>query len=97
MAKLVLVKHAPPQITPEVISNRWVLSEEGRRRCDWLADELTSQGVSTLYTSIQIQTSSRKRSRPLPSLRYGPVSRWNLVKTFTRTTEPALDSRDRMI
>src|SRR6266478_4327304 len=53
MAKLVLVKHAPPQITPEVISHRWVLSEEGRRRCDWLAEELKSHGVSRLYSSIE--------------------------------------------
>jgi broad specificity phosphatase PhoE len=53
MAKLVLVKHAPPRIDPQVISHRWVLSEEGRRRCDWLADELRRQGASRLYTSLE--------------------------------------------
>ena len=53
MTKLVLVKHAPVQITAEVISHRWVLSEEGRRRCDWLAGELSTQGVSRLYSSLE--------------------------------------------
>lgn len=53
MAKLVLVKHAPPQIIPEVAPHRWALSEEGRRRCDWLADELSSQRISRLYSSLE--------------------------------------------
>jgi broad specificity phosphatase PhoE len=53
MTKLILVKHSQPRISSEICSSRWVLSEEGRRRCDWLADELTSQGVSRLYTSLE--------------------------------------------
>ena len=53
MAKLVLVKHASPQITPEVSSHRWVLSEEGRDRCEWLAAELRAQGVTRLYSSLE--------------------------------------------
>lgn len=53
MAKLILVKHAPPEITPDVISHRWVLSAEGRHRCDWLAAELGAQGVTRLYSSLE--------------------------------------------
>ena len=53
MAKLILVKHAPPEITPEVISHRWVLSAEGRDRCAWLAEELKAQGVQRLYSSLE--------------------------------------------
>lgn len=53
MAKLILVKHAPPEISPQVISHRWVLAEEGRRRCDWLADELRAHGVSRLCSSLE--------------------------------------------
>lgn len=53
MAKLILIKHAPPQITPDVASPRWVLSEEGRQRCAWLADELAAQGVTRLYASLE--------------------------------------------
>ena len=53
MARLVLVKHAPPEITSDVVSHRWVLSAEGRDRCDWLASELARQGVTQLYTSLE--------------------------------------------
>jgi 2,3-bisphosphoglycerate-dependent phosphoglycerate mutase len=53
MAKLVLVKHAPPEITDNVDSNRWVLSEAGRGRCDWLASQLAEQGVTQLYASLE--------------------------------------------
>lgn len=53
MTKLILVKHALPEIDAQVSSHRWVLSEEGRRRCDWLADELKAQGVSYLYASLE--------------------------------------------
>jgi broad specificity phosphatase PhoE len=53
MSKLILVKHAPPQITPEVASNRWVLSSEGQARCEWLAGALAGQGVTALYSSLE--------------------------------------------
>jgi broad specificity phosphatase PhoE len=53
MTELVLVKHALPEITWDVIPTRWVLSEAGRRRCDWLADELKTKGVSRLYSSLE--------------------------------------------
>jgi len=53
MAKLLLVKHAPPEIAPQVVSHRWVLSEEGRHSCAWLAEELNGQGVTRLYSSLE--------------------------------------------
>lgn len=53
MAQLILVKHASPQITPDVASPRWVLSAEGRERCAWLADRLGEQGVTALYSSLE--------------------------------------------
>jgi broad specificity phosphatase PhoE len=53
MAKLILVKHAPPQIDPEVPSPRWVLSPVGRDRCEWLATEFEAQGVTRIYSSLE--------------------------------------------
>jgi broad specificity phosphatase PhoE len=53
MTKLILVKHAAPQILRDVISSRWVLSDAGRRRCDWLANELSAQGVSRICSSLE--------------------------------------------
>jgi broad specificity phosphatase PhoE len=53
MTRLILVKHSAPQIAPDVISHRWVLSEAGCGRCDWLADQLNAQGVSRIYSSLE--------------------------------------------
>jgi broad specificity phosphatase PhoE len=53
MAKLILVRHAPPQVTPGVISPRWVLSAEGRERCGWLADMIAEHGATRVYSSLE--------------------------------------------
>jgi broad specificity phosphatase PhoE len=53
MVKVVLVKHSQPHVTPDVPSARWVLSEEGRARCSWLAVALRAEGVSRLYSSLE--------------------------------------------
>jgi broad specificity phosphatase PhoE len=53
MAALVLVKHSLREILPEVISHRWVLSQEGRDRCKWLATEFAALGVMRIYASLE--------------------------------------------
>ncbi len=53
MAKLLLVKHAPPRVDPQVPSSRWSLSDEGQARCVWLADELQTHGVRRLFSSLE--------------------------------------------
>ncbi|MDP1617733.1 histidine phosphatase family protein [Phenylobacterium sp.] len=56
MSELLLIKHAPPQITPEVISHRWVLSAEGRARCGWLVEVCRARGVTRLFASPEPKT-----------------------------------------
>jgi len=56
MGELLLIKHAPPEITPEVISHRWVLSAEGRARCGWLAEVCRSRGVARIFASPEPKT-----------------------------------------
>lgn len=51
MGELLLIKHAPPEITPEVISHRWVLSAEGQARCGWLAEFCRARGVGRIFAS----------------------------------------------
>ena len=51
MSELLLIKHAPPEIMPEVISHRWVLSAEGRTRCGWLAEVCRARGVAHIFAS----------------------------------------------
>ncbi len=51
--KLILVKHSSPEIDPDVPSNRWKLSSEGRRLCASLADRLSSHAVDSVISSTE--------------------------------------------
>lgn len=53
MAKLLLVKHAPPQILPQVNSRRWTLSDKGRESCGRLAKAFAREGVQRIYASLE--------------------------------------------
>jgi broad specificity phosphatase PhoE len=62
MGRLILVKHATPVLTPDVPSNRWVLSAAGQESCCGLAAELRGQGVRRLYSSLEpkaLETAAR--------------------------------------
>ncbi|HEY2051930.1 MAG TPA: histidine phosphatase family protein [Caulobacteraceae bacterium] len=62
MGPVILVKHAAPVLTPDVASNRWVLSAAGQESCRWLAGELRAQGVLRLYSSLEpkaLETAAR--------------------------------------
>lgn len=56
MSELLLIKHAPPEIMPEVVSHRWVLSAEGRARCGWLAKVCRARGVAHIFASPEPKT-----------------------------------------
>jgi len=51
MRKLILVKHARPQVDEQVPSHDWHLSEEGRAACRPLADVLRSHDPGVIMTS----------------------------------------------
>jgi broad specificity phosphatase PhoE len=53
MAILLLVKHSLPAVRPELQSTQWKLSQEGTRRCHWLAAKLREHGVTILYSSLE--------------------------------------------
>ncbi|MGH6986852.1 MAG: hypothetical protein ACRED9_08475 [Caulobacteraceae bacterium] len=61
MAKLVLVKHAAPAMAPETPSHRWVLSEEGQRACESLAEELNLHRVSRIYGKARLGAAAAAR------------------------------------
>jgi broad specificity phosphatase PhoE len=51
MGKLILIKHSQPVLDPDVPSPGWVLSEDGRARCAWLAEALRAEGIARLCSS----------------------------------------------
>lgn len=51
MRKLILVKHASPQVLPGEPPERWPLSEAGRAACEALAETLREHAPSFVVTS----------------------------------------------
>jgi broad specificity phosphatase PhoE len=62
VARLILIKHAAPDLRSDVPPDRWVLSAAGQESCRWLAADLRGQGVRRLYASLQpkaLETAAR--------------------------------------
>jgi broad specificity phosphatase PhoE len=67
VVKLVLVKHAPPEITPEVASHRWVLSAEAAVRA--LQAEACGQ-IAAVVTHGTVLTTLVARYNPVPAFAF---------------------------
>ena len=53
MAKLILIKHARPEVDPAVASEEWRLGADGRDGAKRLADRLASYDFARLYSSTE--------------------------------------------
>ena len=51
MGKLILVKHAAPEVVPAVSSEQWGLSERGRASCAGLAEALRAHQPDVIVSS----------------------------------------------
>ena len=51
MSKLILVRHSSPEIVPNSPAAEWRLSDEGRRRCTRLAEELADHRPTVVVAS----------------------------------------------
>jgi broad specificity phosphatase PhoE len=51
--KLVLVRHSLPEFVTGVPASHWQLSDEGRRRCQRLADRLAADDLAAVITSTE--------------------------------------------
>ena len=77
MAKLILIKHASPQVLPAVAPEKWKLSERGRQSCAPLAQKLSAHGPRVIISSTEpkaLETTElvaaplRVAHRPAPDL-----------------------------
>jgi broad specificity phosphatase PhoE len=57
MAKLILVKHAAPEVVPDVSSEQWRLSDRGRASCASLAEALRPHRPSVIVSSEEPKAS----------------------------------------
>jgi broad specificity phosphatase PhoE len=53
MRKLILIRHSLPVISSEQPASQWQLSEEGRRRCERLAELLAPHRPGAIVTSTE--------------------------------------------
>ncbi len=53
MSKLILIKHAQPQVDPFMPARAWPLSEEGKRLCKLLADKLAAYEPGVFVSSTE--------------------------------------------
>ncbi len=61
MRKLILVKHAPPEVVPGVPPERWDLSEKGRALCVPLADRLAAHAPASIVSSEEPKAAETAR------------------------------------
>jgi broad specificity phosphatase PhoE len=55
MRKLILIKHASPQVEPDLPPEQWHLSDEGRARCETLARELATLSPALIVSSEELK------------------------------------------
>ena len=53
MPNLVFIRHSQSQPDPKIPSRLWGLTEEGRRRCETLASQLTPYNLDVMVTSTE--------------------------------------------
>ena len=51
MRKLILIKHASPQVDPGLPPEQWPLSEEGKAKCEALAEQLAAYSPGVVVCS----------------------------------------------
>ena len=51
MSRLILIKHAPPEVNPTISSEQWRLGEKGRRLCQPLAERVRPFAPTRVFTS----------------------------------------------
>lgn len=95
MPNLVFVRHSQTQLDPEIPSPQWSLSEEGRRRCEPLAEQLKPYNLDVIVTSMEpkaIQTGE------LISRKLGiPCRVMENLHEHARETAPYFDTREEFL
>jgi broad specificity phosphatase PhoE len=61
MRKLILVKHAPPEVVPGVPPERWALSEKGRGLCVPLGERLAAHEPAVVVSSEEPKAAETAR------------------------------------
>jgi broad specificity phosphatase PhoE len=61
MRKLILIKHASPQVQPDLPPERWPLSDEGKTKCALLAEQVAAYAPAIVVTSDEMKAEETGR------------------------------------
>lgn len=92
MRKLILIKHAKPQVTDDLPSHEWPLSEEGRGACARLAEVVSPQDPAVILTSDEPK--ARETGELLGKALGRPVETVGDLHEHDRTNVPMMTTRD---
>jgi broad specificity phosphatase PhoE len=92
MRKLILIKHARPQVDPAVSSEQWRLSEEGHDRCAALAAALHPLAFASIVSSVEPK--AVETAEILGRLLKKPTRTADGLHEHDRRNVPHMESRD---
>lgn len=92
MRKLILIKHARPQVDPDVSSENWTLSEEGREKCAPLAEDLQNFDFGSIVSSSEPK--AIETAQIISKLLAKPVRTGNDLFEHDRSNVPHMESRE---
>jgi broad specificity phosphatase PhoE len=92
MRRLILIKHARPQVDPKVPSELWTLGDEGRAGATRLAERLRGYSFAQLVTSREPK--AVETARVIGEVLGRPVVEANDLFEHDRSTVPHMDSRE---
>lgn len=55
MRKLILIKHASPQVQPDLPPEQWPLSQDGKAKCAALAEQVAAYSPSVVVSSEELK------------------------------------------
>lgn len=61
MRKLILIKHASPQVQADLPPERWPLSDEGRAKCALLAEQVAAYSPAVVVSSDEMKAEESAR------------------------------------
>lgn len=92
MRKLILIKHAKPQVVDEVPSHEWELSEEGRQACGRLAEVVRRHDPAAIVTSQEPK--AKETGRLLGQALGKPVSEFAGLREHDRSNVSLMPPRE---
>ena len=92
MRKLILIKHAPPQVVPGIPSEQWTLSDAGRAACGPLAERVRPHAPAAIVASTEPK--ARETAELVGAALAVPVTTADDLHEHDRSNVPHLPSRE---